>query len=260
MAETPWKDQYTLLCEQCGYVLEGLETADPCPECGKPIAESLPIDRPGTPWQQKHSILTLLKTWYGVLRHPKRTFDEMDSIEQDGMSLTAVGLCFAIAVQILTLIVLNLVYSNFQDLVSATFLNCFAGIIFWVMAFVYAWIAAYRIRATARKKYRISSDISWAIVGHSSIGLCLPPIVLFLNVFLISSIILIEPYLSSSFDSPISIFAGIAYFAFFASFPVGLFYFEIMCTIGIRRCKFRNQENPLSWDLSEPSQSDARTT
>jgi|GEM_PF-4279126 len=260
MAETPWKDQYTLLCEQCGYVLEGLETSDPCPECGKPIAESLPIDRPGTPWQQKHSIFTLLKTWYGVLRHPKRTFDEMNSIEQDGMSLLAIGLLCSISSVFFLLIVLIATFGN-SERVSVLTLAFIVGIVYWIIAFVYAWISSYRIRAWTRKKYRISSDTSWAIIGHASLGLCLPPIMLFLITLFSRSLIFV-----SNFDHPeftilfFSVLFSIANVAFIFSFPVGLIYFEIMCTIGIRRCKFRNQENPLSWDLSEPSQSDARTT
>jgi hypothetical protein len=35
----------TLLCERCGYVLEGLDERGACPECGQPIAESLPSRR-----------------------------------------------------------------------------------------------------------------------------------------------------------------------------------------------------------------------
>ena len=34
MPDRPWKDEYTLLCEKCGYVIEGLEDSKVCPECG----------------------------------------------------------------------------------------------------------------------------------------------------------------------------------------------------------------------------------
>ena len=35
-----WTDEYTLLCEKCGYVIEGLDTNGNCPECGTKLIES----------------------------------------------------------------------------------------------------------------------------------------------------------------------------------------------------------------------------
>lgn len=77
MPDRPWKNEYTLLCEKCGYVLEGLDQAGNCPECGKPIVESLPERRVGTPWQQKPGVGSLVATWWMTLRHPLRTLDVM---------------------------------------------------------------------------------------------------------------------------------------------------------------------------------------
>jgi len=39
-----------VLCERCGYVLNGLPDDGRCPECGKPIAESAGHNRLPTPW------------------------------------------------------------------------------------------------------------------------------------------------------------------------------------------------------------------
>lgn len=72
-----WKDEYTLLCERCGYVIEGLPRAGDCPECGKPIEESLPGRRTGTAWQQRPRIARLPATWWRSIRHPYRTLDTM---------------------------------------------------------------------------------------------------------------------------------------------------------------------------------------
>lgn len=52
-----------LLCEGCGYVLDGSPRDGPCPECGRPVRDSLPECRPGTPWQQKRGA----KTWEATL-------------------------------------------------------------------------------------------------------------------------------------------------------------------------------------------------
>lgn len=41
-----------VLCESCGYVLNGLPPGSNCPECGRPIAESDPAIRLPTAWEQ----------------------------------------------------------------------------------------------------------------------------------------------------------------------------------------------------------------
>lgn len=73
-----WQDEYTLLCERCGYVVEGLPAEGACPECGKPIAESLPERRVGTVWQRNlPGLRTLVRSWYASLFHPLRTLDQL---------------------------------------------------------------------------------------------------------------------------------------------------------------------------------------
>lgn len=57
------RDEFTLLCESCGYTIDGLPHAGNCPECGAPIAGSLPAHRPGTPWQQRR---TAVNWWHTV--------------------------------------------------------------------------------------------------------------------------------------------------------------------------------------------------
>ena len=65
-----WDDEYTLLCERCGYVIEGLATDEVCPECGKPIAESLPERRVGSAWQRRRGFVSALKTGVHTVLHP----------------------------------------------------------------------------------------------------------------------------------------------------------------------------------------------
>ncbi|MCA9283801.1 MAG: hypothetical protein KDA22_01200, partial [Phycisphaerales bacterium] len=76
-----------LLCENCGYDLDhtrpdtaSTTVADPdaaCPECGRPIASSIPDHRIGSAWQRGPSIPAWFGTLGALLRHPRRSWDQV---------------------------------------------------------------------------------------------------------------------------------------------------------------------------------------
>lgn len=55
------------VCERCGYALAGLSLEGACPECAKPVRESLLGPRAGTPWQRRRGFAGWLSTTLGVL-------------------------------------------------------------------------------------------------------------------------------------------------------------------------------------------------
>lgn len=63
-----------LLCEYCGYVLNGLPDSANCPECGRAAADSSPALRGKPAWEQHRSLLGFCKSTYEVLFHPTRFF------------------------------------------------------------------------------------------------------------------------------------------------------------------------------------------
>src|SRR6266508_2135759 len=67
-------DESALLCESCGYTLSGLPDSSACPECGMPIAESSPLLRYPSEWEQKPGIVSFVRTSWEVLFRPKRFF------------------------------------------------------------------------------------------------------------------------------------------------------------------------------------------
>lgn len=63
-----------LLCENCGYVLNGLPADGNCPECGAPIAVSAASVRLPSQWEQLRSASAFLSTTISTIFHPARFF------------------------------------------------------------------------------------------------------------------------------------------------------------------------------------------
>jgi hypothetical protein len=85
-------DETSVLCEGCGYTLDGLPTTGQCPECGLPIAASTGADgRILPPWEDTtHSRGTFWRFWRTTLEvvvHPGRFYRTLATRRYDQAAL-----------------------------------------------------------------------------------------------------------------------------------------------------------------------------
>ena len=68
-----------LLCEGCGYTLTGLPDSSNCPECGKPIAESVGSTRQLPAWEREggRTIGNLIATFAEILFRPTHFYQNL---------------------------------------------------------------------------------------------------------------------------------------------------------------------------------------
>ncbi|PCI09902.1 hypothetical protein COB72_05285 [bacterium] len=219
---TPWKDEYTLLCEKCGYIIERLDAAGPCPECGTPIAESLPERRVGTPWQQEPGVKSLVRTWWMTLRHPMKTLDVMR-------------------------------FDSNRDTSLATW-TCSTGLIILPIFACFTWIESQGLQLFGKRKgARIHPTISWAIVSHGAVGWLIIVLAAFptwiLLEYAVSASLEYYPYAIEGSPQDYSPDKADLLFTITAitggiGLITGFLFFEFFAYLGLRRCKYANRNRP----------------
>lgn len=247
MPERPWKDEFTLLCEKCGYVIEGLDTGGACPECGKAIAESLPERRAGTAWEHEQSLWTFALTSLTTVWRPLHTLDEMrfapltpdllatwyNRIAIYGFGIVSffVVLWSSIRVQeregpdqsLKHLVI-------FGTLVIAT------TIVFRALIPICTWIETRGlILFAARRDGRLTPVLARAITAHGSVGWVISGFGLAL---VVATTAKMETERHGTSVDALLWGLGIA-------LAIGGFlFFEVFAWLGLRRCRFANRVRP----------------
>lgn len=220
-------DEYTLLCEDCGYVIEGLPREGQCPECGKAVAESLPERRDRVPgvWE--------------CLRHPVRCFDQL-RISHDGAAtriqrcgLAGIAGCASLA---LSVMVSDRV-SGVHLILAGPAIMLLCGVGFEILSL----IESRGLRLIGRTRgFRITAAISqsvttaaspWWIVAGIGLG--------FLAAWVSSGFPVARPSPPFWTTSRIVLLSTSV-----LVFCLGFLMFETMSYLGLRRCKFANRVRP----------------
>lgn len=258
-----WKDEFTLLCERCGYVVEGLPAEGACPECGKPIVESLPERRKALPPKATCRIAR------SDLRHPIRALDTMaiepgckaHGLELRLLASVAVALC--VVPFTLAIVVYDLKSGTLND--GAIIVGCVAAlfllILTWIVLEVLTRVEAMGLRFLGtRRKVRITKPIAACICARGCAGwlagACLAHVPLWIAAIVWIAYSGIEDHGSYSSPTlpswawPVVEFAPLLAPAAMLS---GFLFFETFAWLGLRRLKYANRVRPPDQTPADPA-------
>lgn len=251
----------TLLCEACGYVIEGLGRDGHCPECGRVVGSSLPEARTGTPWQVGPTIRGWLSTNWGLLRRPGEAFARMRPGHAGRgrpwpLALINLSLAAFLIVDPLVGVLagdpLRAARGSGAAREAGAYLVAIAGGMAGVVAFLLLlmWLEMLGVRFFARRRgWRLTKAAAWNICCHASVGWIfagLLPVVWLAALY--SAVVVLGrtphaeiplgpslwPWLGRSVNLASLVSVGGTIIGYFA----GMMVFETLVWVGVRRCRF----------------------
>lgn len=229
------RDEFTLLCERCGYVIAGLDPGGKCPECGTPIEDSTPaIARPGSPWQLKPSAACVITTMWAMTRRPGTTLRRMRI--DGGTRGLGIGMCAIASGTLVAPVVVLLLIGRLLDtitgalgpsLLAAAGLMLLTGFAVLVLLMLLTYIEDAGIQMYGRVHgRRITSAVAETVCAHACVG-WLTGAVLFWVALAVA--MLVGDEMLGVVLAPIALF-------------LGLLHFEVLVWMGVRRCRYANRE------------------
>jgi hypothetical protein len=248
----PTPDEYVLLCERCGYIIEGLPTESTCPECGKPIAESLPERR------------ILEPSALATLHHPIKSLDGL-RIGGNPMSklrnrCVLAGVVGCVSVQAAAIITSS-VFQTSNAAGAVMLVAPFLAFAFAIGFLALSLIEARGLRFIGRARgHRITGHIALWIVASGSAGWIVSAIGLgvFCSSFIVGLVMILDDYDNSVIagsTNPSVRIVDLVGFAGLAVALAGFLFFETFAWLGLRRLKYANRVRP---DAPPPSAHAAR--
>lgn len=247
----------TLLCERCGYVIEGLDTTAACPECGRAVACSLPAARPGSAWQRGPSPASWIRTAYESLRRPNQLFESIRIETRRARALLVVNL--EMAAYLLSLrpawwmteqTVMAGVDGSWHPLAAWAFQATVAAVVAFALALGLAmvlagltWIEWAGIQFFGRLRgRRITPPVATAICAHASVGWVIAAGLTAAG--LLTGGLLVDWLMNRNLGParPIVLLAPV--WLPLVGFLAGLMVFETLTYLGVLRCRFVNLPRP----------------
>jgi hypothetical protein len=249
-------DEFVLLCETCGYEIEGLPADGACPECGRANSNSWPSRRTGSPAQQHTTILGLMRTWHATLTRPGRLFDRAVAGSRRDRVIREVALAVASVVGGAALLMprvlseLNRDHADAELAAEARYIAALMtfgivplSIVVFMALAILTFIESRGIRFWGpRRGWRITPAIARTICAHASVG------------WVLGSVLMVAGHLLGLYLAQfpnrynLGIFRGPMQLAPITlpalGFLAGMLTFEVLVYIGMSRMKFANRERP----------------
>lgn len=230
-----------LLCESCGYSVQGLPTERPCPECGVAIEASLPHRRTGSPWQARPSPTTWLKTNLLLLFRPRTTYRAMQvASSRSGLLIINLLVSGLLVGSVWTGVLIG-------DPARHARTQTGTGIFALSLVIQTAVIAAALWALTAteavglrffgqRKGWRITWPVAWQVCSHASVGWIIAVLlsVIFHIAWLNVSFFGVGAWAERHLGATVHLIVA------FGGFFLGLLVFETLAYTGVRQCRYSN--------------------
>lgn len=232
-----------LLCEACGYALEGLPAEGVCPECARPVALSRPERRVGSPWQRKPSLMNWLRTGWVVLRHPRSCWDEV-RIEPGGSDgLLTANLLVAAALPAIPPVVDSLRSPAGRGEVAAFIIVMFLVPLGVLITLTLVEGSGLRFFGALRR-WRVTRRVAVTVCAHASFGWVVGGT---LEAVLITLMLLlggVEDAIKAHYRFlPLGALMDERYWALLGAFCflLGMVWFSLLAGAGFHRLRFANQ-------------------
>lgn len=249
-----------LLCESCGYDLEGLPDEGACAECGRRVVDSWPERRAGSAWQQRANPNAWWTTARMVAAQPRTMWERVrvDTTTSNTLMMTNAGIAAAlptVAMVSSSSVGIGSGFGRFDPAMVVTWFAAWGGM--WIALMILTWIEARGIRFFgARNGWRVSRSVAATVCGHASYGWVVAGLLVAGLWFLLERTQAIKP-IATAWNWFIGLLSGNASAASVAGastramelsyltvlgigFVIGMLIFEVLVYIGVRRLRFAN--------------------